>query len=72
MLVTFVAAITVSAFAALFAFAFRRSIHYLLEHFGGDERSTAVSQSTSPFLVFAIVTGGLLLASWLGRLAARW
>ena len=72
MLVTFLAAVSVSAFAALFAFAFRRSIHYLLEHFGGDERSTAVSQSTSPLLVFAIVTGGLLLASWLGRLAARW
>ncbi|MEI7617628.1 MAG: chloride channel protein [Actinomycetota bacterium] len=72
MLVTFLAAVAVSAFAALFAFGFRRSIRYLLEYFGGDHRSTAVSQSTSPLLVFAIVTGGLLLASWLGRLASSW
>jgi CIC family chloride channel protein len=71
LLLTFVLAVVVSAFAAAFARFFRESIFFVLERLGGNEESTVVARNTSRIVVFVLVTSGLLVAAWLGRLAVR-
>lgn len=72
MLVTFVLAVVVSGLSALFARFFRESIIFVLEHVGGDKKSTVVAQQTSRLLVFVLVTSGLFAAAWIARIAMRW
>ena len=72
MLVTFALAVVVSGFGALFARFFRESILFTLEHLGGDKKSTVVAQQSPRIVVFALVTAGLLTASWIARVAMRW
>jgi CIC family chloride channel protein len=72
LLLTFVLALTVSAFGALFARFFRESILFTLDHVGGDRSSTAVAQNSHRLVVFGLVTFGLVAAAWIGRVAQRW
>jgi CIC family chloride channel protein len=71
LLLTFVLALTVSAFAALFARVFRESIMFTLDHVGGNKSSIVVAAHHHRLVVFALVTTGLLVAAWIGRVAVR-
>lgn len=72
LLLTLVLAVTVSAFGAIFARVFRESILYTLKHVGGNKSATEVAQRSHRVVVFVLVTAGLLLAAWVGRVAQRW
>ncbi len=69
---TFALALTVGSFSAVFAHYFRESIHFVLEHVGGSTSSVTAARTAPRPLVFALVTSGLLLASFLSRVASRW
>ena len=70
-LLTLVLTLLVGAFGATFAHLFREAIFFTLEHVAGDKSSTHVAQDSPRWVVFVIVTAGVLVAAWIGRVAVR-
>jgi chloride channel protein, CIC family len=61
--------VTVSAIAAGFAHQFREAIFRSITVYADSHLATEAASSLNPVALFVLVTGGLLLASWIGRRA---
>lgn len=70
-LLTLALTLVVGAFGAVFAHLFREAIFFTLDHVAGDKSSTRVAQDSPRWVVFVVVTSGLLVAAWIGRVAVR-